>query len=136
MGLTIHYSLRARGSDARARNLINALHQAAQDLPFKEFGQVVELSGEQCDFNKRDRADPLHWLLIQASKHVELPATESQKRLGFTSSMRVTPERLIAFSTWPGEGCEQANFGLCKFPALVETDAGPLKTKLSGWRWR
>ena len=38
MGLTIHYSLKARGSDAQARNLINALHQTAQDLPFKELG--------------------------------------------------------------------------------------------------
>jgi hypothetical protein len=54
MGLTIHYSLKARGSDAQARKLIHALHQTAQDLPFKELGNVVDLSGDQCDFNKRD----------------------------------------------------------------------------------
>ena len=58
MGLTIHYSLKAAGSDAQARKLIQTLHQSAQDLPFKELGQVVELSGEQCDFNKRDREEP------------------------------------------------------------------------------
>ena len=71
MGLTIHYSFKARGSDAQARKLINALHQTAQDLPFKELGQVVELSGEQCDLNNRDREDPLRWLLIQAPESVE-----------------------------------------------------------------
>jgi hypothetical protein len=55
MGLTIHYSLKARGSDAQARKLIQALHQTAQDLPFKELGEIVDLSGDRCDFNKRDK---------------------------------------------------------------------------------
>ena len=136
MGLTIHYSLKARGSDAQARKLIQALHQTAQDLPFKELGQVVELSGDQCDFNKRDQEDPLRWLLIQAEDDVEIV---SQHRVigGQTcrSYQRVQPLRLIAFTAWPGEGCEQSNFGLCKFPAVVETSDGPVKTKLSGWRW-
>ena len=72
MGLTIHYSLKARGSDAQARKLIHALHQTAQDLPFKELGNVVELSGDQCDFNQRDKEDPLRWLLIQAEEDVEI----------------------------------------------------------------
>jgi len=73
MGLTIHYSLKARGSDAQARKLIHALHQTAQDLPFKELGPVVELAGDQCDFNRRDKEDPLRWLLIQAEDDVEIP---------------------------------------------------------------
>jgi len=64
MGLTIHYSLKARGSDAKARKLIQALHQTAQDLPFKELGQIVELSGDHCNSTQRDREDPLRWLLI------------------------------------------------------------------------
>ena len=135
MGLTIHYSLKARGSDAKARKLIQALHQTAQDLPFKELGQVVDLSGDQCDFNKRDKADPLRWLLIQAQEDVELV---SQGRVvgGQTcrSYQRVQPTRVIGFKAWPGEGCEASNFGLCKFPAVVETSDGPVKTKLSGWR--
>jgi hypothetical protein len=136
MGLTIHYSLKARGSDAQARKLIQALHQTALDLPFKELGQVVDLSGDQCDFNKRDKEAPLRWLLIQTQEDVELV---SQGRVigGQTcrSYQRVQPSRVIGFKAWPGEGCEQSNFGLCKFPAVVETEEGPVKTKLSGWRW-
>ena len=31
MGLTIHYSLKTRGSDVHAQKLVNALHQAAHD---------------------------------------------------------------------------------------------------------
>ena len=30
---------------------------------------------------------------------------------------RVKPKHVIAFTTDPGEGCEQANFGLCLYPA-------------------
>jgi hypothetical protein len=52
MGLTIHYSLKARGSYARTRKLIHAPHQTAKDLPTKELGQIVNLCGDQCDFNK------------------------------------------------------------------------------------
>jgi hypothetical protein len=136
MGLAIHYSLKARGSDAQARKLIQALHQTAHDLPFKELGPVVELAGDQCDFNQRDQEDPHRWLLIQAEDDVEIV---SQRRVigGQTcrSYQRVQPLRIIGFKAWPGEGCEQSNFGLCKFPAVVETEGGPIKTKLSGWRW-
>ncbi|MGH7970950.1 MAG: hypothetical protein ACREIC_19695 [Limisphaerales bacterium] len=77
----------------------------------------------------------MQWLLTQASKHVNLPSSETDKSQGFTRSMRVRPERLIAFGTWPGQGCEEANFGLCRFPETVQTDAGPVATKLTGWRW-
>jgi hypothetical protein len=136
MGLTIHYSLKARGSDAQARKLINALHQTAQDLPFKELGQVVDWSGDQCNFNKRDREDPLRWLLIQAEESVEIELPDHAMRgQSWHSYQRVKPLRLIGFTAWPGEGCEASNFGLCQFPAVVETEGGSVKTKLSGWRW-
>jgi len=133
MGLTIHYSLKARGGDAHARKLITALHQAAQDLPFKELGGVVDLSGGECNHNQRHQDDPLSWMLIQAQESVEIVS----KRAGqsFQAWQRVTPTCLIGFTTWPGDGCEEANFGLCQFPAVVETADGPLKTRLSGWRW-
>jgi len=44
MGLTIHYSLKADGSESKARKLIHLLHQAAQDLPFTSVGELAELS--------------------------------------------------------------------------------------------
>ena|SRR5437899_3331551 len=134
MGLTIHYSLKARGSDARARKLVHALHQTAQDLPFKQLGPVSELAGPDCEWEHRQQNDPLRWLLIQASESVET----AQRKVGgavYSTSYRVLPTRLIAFTTWPGDGCEEANFGLCQFPAVVETPAGPLKTRLTGWHW-
>jgi len=135
MGLTIHYSLKAQGSDVQARELIHALHQTAQDLPFKELGQVIELSGEQCDHNKRPADDPLRWLLIQATESVEVEPKGRKKNQGWTSSYNVLPSRLIAFTAWPGEGCEESNFGLCQYPRVIRTECGPLKTGLSGWFW-
>jgi len=135
MGLTIHYSLKAQGTEAQARGLIQALHQTAQDLPFKELGQVVELSGEHCDFNKRAQDDALRWLLVQAAESVEVKPEGRQRNTGCTTWYNVLPSRLLAFDTWPGEGCEAANFGLCQYPAVADTPRGPLKTGLSGWHW-
>jgi hypothetical protein len=135
MGLTIHYSLKAQGNEAQARELIHALHQTAQDLPFKEMGQVVELSGKQCDFNRRPKDDALHWLLVQAAESVEIKPEGRKQNPRCTTWYEVLPSRLIAFDTWPGEGCEAANFGLCQFPAEIDTPRGALKTGLLGWHW-
>lgn len=134
MGLTIHYTLKAQRSDARAKKLVDALHQHAQDLPFKELGPVVHLSGDECDFNQRDKNDPLRWLLTQAAETFEVKLKQLGK--GHWSELRfsVIPEQVIAFTAWPGPGCEESNFGLCRYPAVIPTSAGPHKTKLSGWR--
>ncbi|MBI5818296.1 MAG: hypothetical protein HZA88_04850 [Verrucomicrobia bacterium] len=137
MGLTIHYSLRAKGTEAKARKLITALHQAAHDLPFKEIGDIVDLSGEACDFNLRDRKDPLHWLLCQALGSVHLKDTHTMPDgvMG-SSSVSVVPTHIIAFTAWPGDGCEESNIGLCHYPSeIVHPRFGTLKTKLSGWQW-
>jgi hypothetical protein len=133
MGLTIHYKLKAKGSDAQARKLVESLHQAAQDLPFKEIQDIVDLKGEDCDFDKRDKDDPLRWLLCQAQGSIKIKSRENEN---YSSYLSVCPSRVIAFETWPGEGCETANFGLCKYPSeIFSPNCGTIKTKMSGWRW-
>ena len=48
----------------------------------------------------------------------------------------VIPKHVIAFSAWPGEGCEEANFGLCLYPGTIETREGKrIRTGLRGWCW-
>ncbi|KKL23506.1 hypothetical protein LCGC14_2424670, partial [marine sediment metagenome] len=53
----------------------------------------------------------------------------------------VRPTHLIAFRAWPGEGCEEANFGLCIYPKTIEIDDHStgrkrrIRTGLSGWCW-
>ena len=131
MGLTFHYKLNASGTDAQARKIIESLHQQAHDLPFKEVGDIVDLSGSACDFNRHDRDNPLRWLLIQSQGNINLSPPGSQEY----NSMGVSPTRMIAFSTWPGDGCEQANFGLCQYPVSVKHQGNTIPTKLSGWRW-
>ena len=115
MGLTIHYSLKTRGREDHARKLIQALHQTAQDLPFQELGELVDLSGDQCGFEDRPQDDPLRWLLVQAEESIEI-GTPHRERGGptYRSYQRVQPLRLIAFTAWPGKGCEASNFGLCQ----------------------
>ena len=127
MGLTIHYTLKQEAQETSARPVLEQLRQTALDLPFAEVGEIVEFKGDQCDYQKREQGDPARWLLIQAGGSVSL---------GGHSSLSVAPTHLIAFSTWPGEGCEEANFGLCRYPATTVHQGKRIQTKLSGWSWR
>ena len=136
MGLTIHYNLcSSTRSPKKAHELVARLRGRALDLPFERVDDLIELSGPTCDHKQYDREHPSRWLLIQAGQFVDDPQHQGY-------SYTVTPIHVIAFSTWPGEGCEEANFGLCRYPATIEVDdpvrcwrRGTIRTGLSGWRW-
>lgn len=128
MGLTIHYSLRSatRYIDD-ARPLVERLRQRALDLPFQRVSDLIDLAGDACDYERRDRDDPHRWLLIQANQPIG--------RDGYV--YHVAPTRLFAFTTSPGDGSEPANFGLCRYPrSIVGRDGRKVRTGLpSGWHW-
>jgi hypothetical protein len=129
MGLTIHYQLRSIARSAEdARELVEQLRQRAMDLPFKEVREVLDLSGPACDYEQRGKGDPNRWLLLQGHQVI----------IHGEYSYHLAPKRLIAFSTWPGEGSEAANFGLCRYPRTVEGyDGKKVTTGLpSGWSWQ
>ncbi len=48
---------------------------------------------------------------------------------------QVPPEHLIAFTVYPGDGCESANFGLCRYPKTIIENGRKLRTQLEAWRW-
>ena len=133
MGLTIHYTLKSDQQDAaQVRELVGKLRQRAMDLPFAEVGEIIELSGADCDFEQCDREAPHRWLLIQASRFVDQGH----------HSWSVKPSHVIAFTTLPGDGCEPANIGLCQYPTTIKVadPARPdrkrtLATHLPGWSW-
>ena len=145
MGLTIHWSLRSNTrSPKKARELVAQLRGRALDLPFEQVGDIVELSGSECDYESREPDDPHRWLLIQAGQYIDRPA-----RGGGTHSYSVAPTHVIAFEAIPGPGCEAANFGLCRYPMLIEVEEEErfvrgegfvrpkrrLRTGLTGWQW-
>src|ERR1039457_2346468 len=134
MGLTIHYQLATiTGDEAHARKLVQQLRQAALDLPFQHVGEIVELRGDQCDYKQRADNDPYRWLLIQTGTYIALPVSPSEKSQGVTRQLDVRPSNIIAFETEPGDGCEQANFGLCRYPGEVShPEVGKVQTKLNG----
>ena len=133
MGLTVHYDLQSTSdSPKKARQLVEQLRQKALDLPFKEVGDIVELSGDETDFEKLGQDHPHRWMLIQASQHVEVGQY----------SYFVRPKRLIAFSAWPGDGCEEANLGLATFAKTIEVESHRwpfgkkrVRTCLGNWSW-
>ena len=127
MGLTIHYSLKSDAdSPERARQLVEKLRQAALDLPMAEVGEIVELTGAECDPEISKQDDGKRWLLIQARRMLQIGE-------GYYFA---TPTHIIAFSAWPGEECEVANLGLATYPDVIETKDGELTTGLKrGWYW-
>jgi hypothetical protein len=127
MGLTIHYTLKSTREDAtQVGQTVYEMRQLALDLPFEEVGEIVDLAGKQCDTEARrnelqngdGKNESLFWLLIQAGQHVQCPWN---KRISRT----VNPTRIIGFESWPGQGSESANFGLCLYPAEIEWEYKP-----------
>ena len=139
MGLTIHWRLKSSGLNrTQISEQLCRLRERALELPIRQIGPLVEYTGAATSFEQRERRDPHRWLLIQASPHVERDG----------HCFRVVPKHVIAFSILPGKGCEQANFGLCRYPAFVQvqeqqfdprrgrvTVTKRIPTGLAGWRW-
>ncbi len=135
MGLTIHYQLQCNTrSPKKARESVARLRSRALDLPFEQVHDIIELSGAACHYQQYDRGHPSRWLLIQAGHPVEDPHYQGL-------SYDVPPQHVIAFSTWPGQGCEEANLGLCRYPAAIEVELPRsgrkrrIPTRLRGWHW-
>ena len=147
MGLTIGYTLNSKLTDGdQIEQTVYKMRQLALDLPFEQVGEIVNLSGKQCDTEARrkelqngdEKNESLFWLLIQAGKSVRCPWN---KRI----SRKVNPTRIIAFDTWPGPGSEAANLGLCLYPSEIEWECKPedderfQEVTKSGWHefsWR
>lgn len=128
MGLTIHYKLTTDLTKPKEiRQVVEAIRQSALDLPFKEVGEVKEFRGDDTGHDDADDTD--RWLKIQAGAYI---------RDG-DSHISIAPQHIVAFTTWSGDGCEAANFGLSRYPATLEIEergrTRRLPTNLSGWRW-
>src|SRR4051812_46247471 len=112
MGLTIHYALklaeRRAAAHLRAPKIFAGLRQAALDLPFQRVSELFDLSGDECDFNRRPEAEdgPLRWLLIQAQGDLEYDRVSLGEGSHRSRSIQFAPERVIAFEALPGDGCE------------------------------
>lgn len=129
MGLTIHWKLKFSGSADDALSLIKQMWEEAMDMSFEEVSDVAHFIGQECDFEPmRGKDNPWFWSLIQAQQFVKVAEN---------TSVGVKPDEVILFRTWPGEGCEEANFGLCRYPESIKCDGKIIPTALGGgWNWR
>jgi hypothetical protein len=127
MGLTIHYSLKlpAKTTPPEVRQKLGALRQHCLDLPFAEVSELLEFRGSECNFQKRDREDPVRWFLCQSDTDVYFKPDRSGRPVVVQHvedgcyARTVLPEMVIGFRTYPGDGCEEANVGLSRFPKSV-----------------
>ena len=83
----------------------------------------MEVDGDTADLDKFDRDDPNRWLLIQAGQYLVRGGRH----------YRITPTQVVAFSTLPGDGSEEANFGLAVYPKTIEVDGKKVRTNLGHW---
>jgi hypothetical protein len=151
MGLTIHYSLKlpAKTLLPQVKQRLGALRQACLDIPFAEVGELMEFMGEtECNFDLRDREDPVRWFLCQADTIVHFKYDRAGKPVPVQNwadgsyGRSVLPEHVVGFSTYPGSGCEECNVGLSQFPRTVsirnrwsQKDHRIKVADGDGWRW-
>ena len=122
VGLTIHYGLTTDlATPNQVRQLVEAVRQLALDLPFESVSEIIEFTGDEPE----SEDNTARWLGIQSEGHVEVGQYH----------YRVPPKHYIAFSTWPGQGCEAGNFGFCKYPAFITVEGKRIATKRKGWMW-
>src|SRR5579871_5049754 len=97
MGLTIHYRLQSKtvpgnkssGSHDNAMQVeqtVAKMRQLALDLPFEQVGDIVNLTGDQCDPDahrkeRENRDESLSWLLIQSGQSVPCPWNKHHSRI-------------------------------------------------------
>ena len=81
--------------------------------------QLAEFTGKDCDFQHiRDAGleeqDPFFWAKIQGQRLVFNPWNPG-------SPHRQSATHMLVFTVDPAEGCDEANFGMCGYPAHVWT---------------
>jgi hypothetical protein len=105
MGITISFHLKS--PFATVRQGINQLQAIAQDLPFDYVGKVVELVGEQCEYQDSDSEELLVLKIEAVAKRIEQGKLQKYK-----------PAHLIGFTAIPGKGCEYLSVFLAHYPEL------------------
>ena len=114
MGLTISYTFSLNNATIeQAREKVVALHKLALRLPFKRVDDLVEISGDDCYFDKDDIDDPYAFIKIRALKPVEIALN------GFSWK---NATYIIGFDSLPGDGSETPIFGLATHSEVKEVN--------------
>ncbi len=114
MGLTIHYTFSLNDATVeQAREKVIALHKLALKLPFKSVDDLVEISENDCHFDKDDINDPYAFIKIRALKPVEIALNAFSWK---------NPTYIIGFDSLPGDGSETPIFGLATHSEVKEVN--------------
>ncbi len=112
MGLTIHFQVESNTNSPKvAKQLIEKIRQVALDIPFESVSEL---------FEHENVNDPREWDLIQSSEYIYYPWNDHVSRA-------VYPEHLFLFNISVGNGCEQLNIGLGKYPKTLVADYRPVQ---------
>lgn len=143
MGLTIHYNWHTPSTIRKREDVLGILEsirdyavtlqqrgmfEAVSEIRFFAPGELQTLANKKATEHIGDD-DDWYWAAIQ-----------SQEYLADTENIHVSYSVFAhdgwIFRTWPGQGCEEANFGLLRYAQTITTkDGRTLKTGMSGWRW-
>lgn len=119
MGLTVHYKLAHSGPltpDGTEALVRTAQRRAAALVRRRELAEIGPVIDAHC---------------------VDLLANETvfEKSGRDTLCHDVPVEQGWLFQVWPGEDCETALFGLCRYPARIRVGRRWRPTGCAGWRW-
>lgn len=132
MGLTIHYKMQFSDNFAEAVKQVVALRNIAMDLPFETVSELYKFVGEdQTNYLNNDDSDQ-SWFLIGARRSVTTKEVVKDN-CTYRSCSCFSPNKVIGFSSDPGEGCETLRIGFAVYPKaiLVENERTGRKNRFS-----
>ena len=132
MGITIHYRLRFKGTEAQVKEILQKLEEPARRLKFREIGPIWQVFYAD-DFNMVDAVTPTRknrqgkqvidddyrWAKIQYqpkgvifnSKDTELERRLKERQVRHL--VKILPEYTgLIRKFWHSDGCEATNIGL------------------------
>lgn len=116
MGLSVCYDLRARLEPDQARQIVDALHQAALQLPFQEVHEITEWSPRRMDPPEADDED-IRLLCLLGTQYGCKRRADGQELW-----ISIPPRHVISFGIDVARGAETAQFGLATHPAVIERE--------------
>ncbi len=114
MGLTIHWHFQGPKTKPEVQVVIEKLRQRAMDLPFVSVSEIVQIKGENAQFDRDDQNEPFRWLKIQARETV----WSKDGTIGWDCPAK----EIIGFQILVAPGSEPMEVFLATYPKTITVD--------------
>ena len=121
MGLTIHYTVKFKGTAQQLQDKLGIIRNKCLDLPFEEVGEVICTEITQKHINTFNFLQQKYSYPNNTEENLEI-RNQIMQEMGVTISQIINlgvfhkqePSIILDLNLWPGEGCESCNLTFFK----------------------